>query len=81
MNLNVVSFPFDCVLAFFRHTCKQLFPTHYWQLGIVLPTSYFRKLSYLTANIDFYTKVHFGHKIIGSTLRALPAVTHQLQMY
>lgn len=57
INLNVVSFAFDCVLAFFRHPCKRLLSTHHWQLGIVLPTSYFSKLSYLTANIDI---LHIG---------------------
>jgi hypothetical protein len=77
INRNEVSFSFDCESTFYRHPCKQLLPTHHWQAGIVLPTSYFPTLLRLTAKIDIsLNKRAFGHKINGSALCALPAGTY-----
>jgi hypothetical protein len=50
-------FPFVSTESiFFRHLCKQLLSTHHWQVGSLLSTSYFKKLLYLTANIDILHK-------------------------
>jgi hypothetical protein len=50
-------FPFVSTESiFFRHLCKQLLSTHHWQAGILLSTTYYKELLYLTANIDILHK-------------------------